>query len=62
MKRILFYSIFVILYVLVTFFGLGPALMADGTNKERLYTLIVVLMLYGILTIALLWLKRKSNE
>ena len=53
------YFIFFVLYLLVTFFGLGPVLLADGTTQERIFTLVIVLAIYVILTIALLWLIRK---
>lgn len=36
----------IILILLVTFFGLGPVLFADGTNIDRMFTLVVVLVLY----------------
>jgi hypothetical protein len=36
----------IILILLVTFFGLGPVLSADGTNIDRMFTLVVVLVLY----------------
>ncbi|PKM94359.1 MAG: hypothetical protein CVU84_09805 [Firmicutes bacterium HGW-Firmicutes-1] len=62
MKKIIIYFLFIILYLLVTFFGLGPVLMADGTNMERLYTLMIVLMFYGIITFALIWLKKIFHE
>lgn len=46
MKVKLVYSILVILTILVTFFGLGPVLFADGTNRERMNTLLIVLACY----------------
>lgn len=53
------YLIFVLLYLLVTFFGLGPVLLADGSNEERLLTLGVVILIYVVLTVAFLkWRKR----
>jgi hypothetical protein len=55
------YFIFIILYVGVTFFGLGPVLLADGSMQERLMTLLVVIVIYVILTgCLLLW--RKSRK
>ncbi len=45
------YIIFILLYLLVTFFGLGPVLLADGTQQERMMTLVIVLILYALLTI-----------
>lgn len=43
------YSLFVIAFLLITFFGLGPVLLADGTLVERLITLVIVIVLYLIL-------------
>ncbi|MBM7659584.1 cbb3-type cytochrome oxidase subunit 3 [Bacillus mesophilus] len=42
---------FTIIYLLITFFGLGPVLLADGSIQERVITLAVVLLLYVIITI-----------
>jgi len=38
--------LFVVLLLAITFFGLGPVLLADGTVQERLFTLVVVILLY----------------
>jgi hypothetical protein len=46
MLRIVFLSLF----ALVTFFGLGPVLMADGVLKERILTAIIVLAVYIFLS------------
>lgn len=40
---------FVVLFALVTFFGLGPVLFADGSDRERALTFAVVLLIYGLL-------------
>lgn len=55
------YFIFTILYLGVTFFGLGPVLMADGSRLERTLTFMVVIMIYAILT-GLLHLWKKSQK
>lgn len=47
--RVLFYIIMVAVFALVTFFGLGPVLLADGTTRERVLTLLAVLLLYLLL-------------
>lgn len=47
--KILFFTIISIAFLLVTFFGLGPVLLADGTFTERMLTLLVVLLLYVFL-------------
>ncbi|AIQ17404.1 hypothetical protein NSS79_11935 [Paenibacillus sp. FSL L8-0436] len=49
--RVLLYVLFAILYLLTTFFGLGPVLFADGSAKERILTLIVVLLIYTAITV-----------
>ncbi len=47
--KILLYIIVAIAFLLVTFFGLGPVLLADGQTGERIITLAVVLILYVVL-------------
>ena len=56
------YPIFIILYLLVTFFGLGPVLFADGSNLERIITFAIVLVIYLFLTMALRFLIKKINR
>lgn len=58
----LVYIIFIILYLLVTFFGLGPVLLADGSNLERLITFVIVVVIYLFLTIILRFLIKKINR
>ncbi|MDN3018209.1 hypothetical protein PH210_18690 [Paenibacillus sp. BSR1-1] len=48
MKYIL-HVFFIILIALVTFFGLGPVLFADGTARERVLTSIVLVLIYALL-------------
>lgn len=48
--RWIIYILFAILYVLTTLYGLGPVLLADGSFRERMLTLIVVLLIYAGLT------------
>jgi formate hydrogenlyase subunit 4 len=43
--------IFAVLLLVVTVFGLGPALMADGPIQERIITLVVVLVIYVVLIV-----------
>lgn len=52
--KILIHIFFIVLFLLITFFGIGPIILADGVFSERMYTLIVVLIVYGIWT----WLYR----
>ncbi|TJX13050.1 hypothetical protein E9840_10935 [Tissierella creatinini] len=47
--RTLIHIIFIGLLLLVTFFGIGPVLMADGILSERLITLAVIIGIYLIL-------------
>jgi len=63
--RIIFYLVIAIIFILVTIFGLGPVLLADGSMGERMGTLAVVLLLYLILVWAAIaiakWNKRRNN-
>ncbi len=55
----LIYIFFLLLFAAVTFFGLGPVLMADGSPLERIVTLAVVLLLYLVLVGGFIyWRKR----
>jgi TM2 domain-containing membrane protein YozV len=59
--KILFYIIILAAFLLVTFFGLGPVMLADGSRGERLVTLLVVVLIY----LLLLWITvrfRKRNK
>lgn len=58
--RIFVYIVTAILFLLVTFFGLGPVIFADGTTGERLVTLLVVLIIYLLLIWILVWVRKKS--
>lgn len=59
MKIVLRLLLFV-LYALVTMFGLGPVLFADGTQQERMITLGVVIVIYAALTAAAYLIFRKK--
>ncbi len=50
MKKSIIIIIFIALYILVTLFGLGPVLLADGRMQERVITLIVVILIYLAIT------------
>lgn len=54
------YVLLAIMFLLVTFFGLGPIVFADGSMSERLSTLGVVLMLY--LVIVYIWKKIAKEQ
>lgn len=47
--RLIIHIIFIGLLLLVTFFGIGPVIMADGVLSERLITLAVVIGIYLVL-------------
>ena len=49
------HTFFIVLLLLVTFFGVGPVVFADGVIQERLLTALIVLIIYLIL----LYLYRK---
>ncbi|NLK97453.1 DUF6954 family protein [Defluviitalea saccharophila] len=51
--------VIIIGFIVVTFFGLGPVLFADGSRLERLITLLVVICLYVLLTLAFKWVKKR---
>jgi hypothetical protein len=58
----LIYFIFIILYLGVTFFGLGPVLFADGSMQERIMTFFVVLVIYlGLTGLLLHWKKSRKH-
>ncbi|HZG57152.1 DUF6954 family protein [Paenibacillus sp.] len=59
--KALVWAVAVVLYALVTFFGIGPVLMADGLRGERLLTLAVVLAIYAAITIGLRWALRRVS-
>jgi hypothetical protein len=40
------FVIFIPIYLLITFFGLGPVLLADGSTSERIITFLIVVVLY----------------
>ncbi|QQE76344.1 hypothetical protein KDJ56_10685 [Brevibacillus composti] len=59
MKRGIGYVLMIIVVALVTFFGLGPILFADGTIGERGVTFLVVLIIYLLLFFAWrTWLRK----
>ncbi|MBC8079234.1 MAG: hypothetical protein H7X86_02740 [Gorillibacterium sp.] len=60
--RWLVYIIFAVIYLLITFFGIGPVLMADGSNQERIITLLIVLVIYVLVTLALRFIIKKMDR
>lgn len=63
MMKWVIYAVFIVLYLGVTFFGIGPVLLADGSTQERMITLGVVILIYVILTVILIkWRSRRNNR
>ncbi|SFD84438.1 hypothetical protein SAMN05216378_1700 [Paenibacillus catalpae] len=48
-------------FLLVTFFGLGPVLFADGSMTERTITLSVVIIIYFVIALLTYWIFRKKK-
>lgn len=59
--RIALGVILLILFLLVTFFGIGPVLFADGSLTERMITLAIVIILYLVLACAAYFIFRKKK-
>ncbi|WHY76475.1 hypothetical protein QNH20_20495 [Neobacillus sp. WH10] len=47
--KFLLHAVFIILLALVTFFGFGPVLLADGIILERLWTSAIVIVIYFVI-------------
>lgn len=60
--QILFYTIMGILFALVTLFGLGPVMLADGTTSERILTLLIVLAVYFLLGWIVVFVRKRSRN
>lgn len=61
-KRIILITVFIILILLVSFFGLGPVILADGTWTERMLTLLVVIALYIIILVAFYFINKRIRK
>nr|WP_263325408.1 hypothetical protein [Neobacillus sp. Marseille-Q6967] len=61
--KFLIHAFFIILLLLNTFFGLGPVLLADGVIQERIWTFVIVALLYFIIAFlysrAIQWVHKK---
>lgn len=57
----LLYVILAAGFVLVTFFGLGPVLFADGSAGERIITLIAVIILYIVLIFVFIRVRKSGS-
>jgi hypothetical protein len=49
MTKKVVYVILILLLLAVTLFGLGPVIYADGSDTERMITLLVVVALYLVI-------------
>jgi hypothetical protein len=49
MAKKIVYVILILLLLVVTLFGLGPVIYADGSDSERMITLLVVVALYLVI-------------
>lgn len=59
--KVLAYVFIAVAFILVTFFGLGPVLLADGGFGERIITLAIVLGLYAVLIILFRNIRKKNR-
>ncbi|MDD2427311.1 MAG: hypothetical protein PHR78_05260 [Eubacteriales bacterium] len=50
--------LFIAAFGFVTFFGIGPVLIADGSFQERMLTLSVVILIYIVLILGLVYWNR----
>lgn len=60
--KLFLYIIFIVIYLLITFFGIGPVIFADGSSSERIITLLAVIAVYIIVTLIFRWLLRRTRE
>ncbi|BDH61761.1 hypothetical protein MTP04_18910 [Lysinibacillus sp. PLM2] len=56
------YVVFFVLFIGITFFGLGPVMFSDGSNQERFITFLIVLLIFVILTMLLIYMIKKLNR
>jgi hypothetical protein len=61
MARIIINIILVIVLVLLTWFGLGPAFFADGTGTERFYTLLLVSFFYLLIFAIMFYVNKRKR-
>jgi hydrogenase-4 membrane subunit HyfE len=62
MRKTIMNIIITLLILLITFFGLGPVVFADGTTSERAYTLLVVIALYLLMIAAFFIVNRRVKK
>lgn len=59
--KALWYFILAAAFILVTFFGLGPVMFADGSMGERVLTLVVVIVLYILIGFVFIGIKNRGR-
>jgi hypothetical protein len=52
----------ILAFFLVSLLGLGPAMFADGSSKERVFTVSIVLVLYAIIAVCFEFLRRHNKK
>lgn len=62
MGRILINVALIILLLLVTFFGLGPVILADGSDSERIYTAVIVVFIYLLLFAIMFYVNKRKKK
>jgi len=60
--KILLHTFFIILLIVVTFLGLGPVLIADGSIQERIWTAAIVIVLYLVISFSYRIALKKVNK
>ncbi|PLT30497.1 DUF6954 family protein [Peribacillus deserti] len=53
---------YTILYITVTFFGVGRVLFAGGSNEERFHTTLIILFIYIGLIVSHILLVKKTGK
>ena len=62
MIRTIINVVLIILLILVSWLGLGPALFADGTDTERLYTLLTVGFIYLLIFLIMFFVNKRLKR
>jgi hypothetical protein len=62
MKKNIGYIGLIVAFLIVSLFGLGPVIFADGSNKERIITFSIVLVLYVIIVACFEFLRRHNKK
>ena len=62
MGKVILYALFFLAIALISYFGLGPILLADGTSSKSTLTLVIVLGIYLVVIITFLAIRRSINK